>query len=176
MWGTAGWDDLIPDCDQAMEVFAAYGLAAFESAGLEESIVLLLAIEAMVSGADRGSDEMRELMNTRRRKTLGQLLSEAKATQLMPDEVIDRFSEALVDRNWLIHRFHRELIPEVVDPVRLASLVARLRGMREQFVQTGSLAHSLIEDRLTQQNVDIAELESETHSLLRRIQEGWPVV
>lgn len=172
MWGTASWDDLIPDPDQATEVFAAYGLAAFESAALEESIVLLLAIEALASGVGRGSDEMRELMGTRRSKTLGQLLGEARDARLMPAEVVACFSEALEDRNWLIHQFHRELIPEVVNPMRLASLVARLQSMREQFVETGGLAHRLIDERLTQHNVDLAALESETQSLLRRIAEG----
>lgn len=173
MWGTARWSDLVPDTDVAMHLFAVYGLAVFESAGLEESIVLLLAIQAMEAGVDRGSEEMRELLTSRRQRTLGRLLGEAGREGLLPGEVVDRFTDALAERNWLIHHFQRELIPEIVDPGRIDALLARLDNMRKRFVETGAMANSLMDERLSQQGTDLHSLEDQAWALVRQLQQEW---
>jgi hypothetical protein len=170
---TVSWDDIIPDSDRAEELFAVFGLTVFESAALEESIVLLMAVSALADRSQRGSGELRTLMTSKRRQTMGTLLKEVRRTRLIPAEVIDRFDDALRDRNWLVHHFHRDAFPQIVSPAGLVALVARLHEMRERFVDAGSVAHALVEERLSAHGVNPTEIERDTKALLLQVKQDW---
>jgi hypothetical protein len=164
-------DWLVNDKDCA-ELFQWYGLAVFESAGLEESLVQLIAVSSCSSPGDRGTTVLRSLMDRCRKQTLGSLLKEAKKTLDLPQELADQFDAALLKRNWLVHDFYRYCVTEIVNDQRREDLFQELRRLKDLFAQLDERAIEETHKRLRQRGFSPDGIQSETESYLLAIKEG----
>lgn len=161
--------DLYPSDDEARELFAQYGVTVYDSAGLEEAFVLLFATDVLGDTYRPGSAEMRKLMDSRRRQTLGRLLLDAKDALGLPTDVVRDLSAALEDRNWLIHTFHRETLPDIVNAERRARLVTRLQKMQVRFAQLSDLLMDRVRSGLREKGASPEAIDRETQALLEAI-------
>jgi hypothetical protein len=93
-----------------LEVYTQFGIAAELAQGLEVDAgnVALAYLAVFVDTGKVTPDQtewFRSLMEDLNRKTLGQLLRSIKKLATYGDEVLETVDEALVKRNYLMHRF-----------------------------------------------------------------------
>jgi hypothetical protein len=93
-----------------LEVYIQFGIAAELAQGLEvDAGNVALAYLALFFDADKITPDqtewVRSLTEDLNRKTLGQLLRSIKNIATHGDEILKAWDEALVKRNYLMHRF-----------------------------------------------------------------------
>lgn len=162
-------DSIYPTDEACAELFKWFGWAVFEAAGLEEALVLLIAIDSCPSPSGRGSPALRELIDHRRTQTFGSLLKEVKASLGLPDPLVDEFNAALVERNRLIHNFHRDCLPEMVNEWRRRELFRKLREAKNRFATLHEKAMDEINHRLRDRGFSPDDIRERTEALLGSI-------
>jgi hypothetical protein len=169
--GSGSVDGLFND-QECGEMFRLYGWAVFESAGLEEALVLLIAVSSCTSPHDRGTAVIRSLMDRCRKQTLGSILKEARSSLNLPTDLVDQFESALVKRNWLVHRFTGYSVTEMVHPIRRQALFQRLRELRDLFAELHQRAMDEMHDRLRQRGFSPEDIHRETEEYLVAINQS----
>ena len=93
------------------DLFRAYGKAAMSAAGLEQCLVLVLALQRAHGESD--SVFSRE-HNNLRKMTLGPLLQAAKNELEYRGDPTDVFNQILECRNWLVHKVPSDTLGFVI--------------------------------------------------------------
>ena len=102
--------DVIPDipADQ-LDVYTQFGIAAEMAQCVVDASNLALAYIAAFVNTDEITPELAEwflaIEEDLNRKTLGQLLRSVKQFATYGDEILETMDEALIKRNYLMHRF-----------------------------------------------------------------------
>ncbi len=97
--------DLDPESEEIKEIYAQYGLAAYQAQCLERSMAILLAVAYGPDPSNITRGQFDELLHSNFKKTLGTLLKLMQKTTSFPEEFESSLSNALVRRNWLIHHY-----------------------------------------------------------------------
>lgn len=90
-----------------VDLYRAYGKAALAAAGLENSLMLLIALKKA-----EGKDDSIFLIEHRKleRKTLGALIRDAKSLSVFTDASDDNLNLILIYRNWMVHNIARDML------------------------------------------------------------------
>ena len=122
--------------ERNQELLAELGLATFVAQAIEYSVVSLLAAAAIRDNREIPREEIRELMDTRRRQTLGPLIKEATASIDLSDDAVRFLEIALPARNWLTHHFYRQFAGAAFSERMAHQALTLLRHARELFEAT----------------------------------------
>ena len=135
----------IPEIDNCCdkEPYAFFGLAAYwaqtlESGALNLAIVLRLPDVNLVT-----QDLFEELYSELTRKTLGQLLSQAKKAIDISEANIKYLDEALELRNILTHHYFREHAEDFVSEVGRQEMKEELQGIISKFKNADKILDSI---------------------------------
>lgn len=95
-----------PDYDDPKEPYAFFGLAAYFAQCFDQSLVLLLVAEDFLNHrTPRNRGALDELFSKLDRKTMGQLIKQARKRIRIDKSIEEMLNEVLDKRNYLMHRF-----------------------------------------------------------------------
>lgn len=142
----------------AKQFLAEFGLAVFDAQGLEYGLVTLFAATESIDPA-KANEDLQALMDTRFKKTMGQLIREATKSLSLPTEVVEALESALKARNWLAHHFYREFAPAVYDSALTMAALERVWSARRLFRIASDSVHEIVVERLGTTGLSETEIE-----------------
>ncbi|HCG9944403.1 TPA: hypothetical protein NJ896_004613, partial [Vibrio parahaemolyticus] len=109
-----------------MDLYREYGKAALAAAGLENKLILLIALHrSEIQGDEIFTREYEEL----HRKTLGGLIKEAQKSSIFTESSNDNLKLILEHRNWMVHHIARDMLGYVVQEKGMEKLEYNLREL-----------------------------------------------
>lgn len=132
------------------DLFRAYGKAALYAAGVENNLILVIAlVKSQGHDDDTFSREHKKL----ERKTLGRLIQEAKDISIFSSESYDNLSLILKHRNWMVHNIARESFGFTVQKNGDEKLVRTLDEFSKFFWGASELIYEKITELMEERGV-----------------------
>ena len=107
-----------------MDLYREYGKAALAAAGLENKLILLIALHRTTDQNDEVYTREYEKLH---RKTLGGLIKEAQKSAIFTESSNDNLKLILEYRNWMVHHIARDMLGYVVQEKGMKNLEHNLR-------------------------------------------------
>jgi len=147
--------------DDAKEVFAFFGLAAYYAQVLEQELLLFASMLNLSGQTALTPAVVGELFARLEARTLGQLVREARQLTTIPLEVEVNLSRALRERNRLAHTFFAEHAQEFMSAGGRIRMIDELRAATEQFQAVDRAITALREPLSTRLGItkDVAQRE-----------------
>ena len=120
-------ENLDPKSGQIKEVFAYFGLAAYNAQCLERQVAVTLATRYGPDPTRITKRELEAIYDDLFSKTLGQLVREIKELRQLSKDEEKRLTEALEERNRLIHRYFWERATDFMSEAGRASMIQELQ-------------------------------------------------
>lgn len=162
-----------PDFDDPKEIYAFFGLAAYNASLLEASFInwtVALRLGGMTSATRQDFDSIFEHSEAR---TLGQLLDVTRKLAAVPKNLDRLLAKSLAERNRLIHRFYREHAQNLTHPEGHKVIISELRSMIDLFQRTDSLVTPLYLALWAHFGVDEAIIQEELTESLREVESKY---
>ena len=140
--------DFPDEDDQAREVYAVYGLAAYMAAVLESGLAIDLTMLELISDIRNIKTEAEwqarhdTEMEKAHRLPLGAAIIRFRKKVALSEEASAVLSEALIARNYLIHHFFRDKIEQFYSPIGRARLHETLMSYVELFQRAERMLHA----------------------------------
>ena len=93
------------ESEEVKEVFARYGLAIYQAQCLERQLSMILATKYGPGLTRISGEELDQNLERLFSRTLGHLVREIRMLAELNEEEEERLREALLKRNWLVHRY-----------------------------------------------------------------------
>lgn len=129
-------DDEYDNGTDEKTVYALFGLAIYKANVLEHSLVNLLAFTKIITAREQGEQLIRDPWTQGFKDMMGKLIKRAEAHTSAHPEVIDDLTSSLKRRNFLVHNFWRERIPDIISEAGRVKLCADLKADCRLFTQT----------------------------------------
>lgn len=143
------------------EVFAFFGLAAYHGQVLEQELIIF-AVMLHLSGRTRVTrTDVEALFETFEARTLGRLLREARSLTTIPPDLEGKLTDALGQRNDLVHRFFARRSEDFISDAGRVEMIEELRKATLLFEEVDA-AVTAIREPLSQRlgiSQDIAKKE-----------------
>lgn len=97
------------------EVYAFYGLAAFNAQCAEKALVNFAMGYKLLDSSALNQEEWLELYDGLNSRTFGRLLNQVKKRVELPNELRVHLEETLEKRNWLAHNFFYDFAVHLAD-------------------------------------------------------------
>ncbi len=117
-------------------LYALFGLAIYKANVLEHSLVNVLAITKIVSAREQGERLILDPWAQGFKEMMGKLIKRVAAHTSAYPEVGNDLTNSLKRRNFLVHNFWRERVPETIAEAGRAKLCADLKADCRLFAQT----------------------------------------
>ncbi|MGH2438215.1 hypothetical protein [Vibrio cholerae] len=131
-----------------MDLYREYGKAALAAAGLENKLILLIALYRTTSQNDEIFTKEYEKLH---RKTLGSLIKEARASAIFTESSNENLKLILEFRNWMVHHIARDMLGYVVQENGMKNLEHNLREIAVFFNEASEMCwqeiQRIIKDR-----------------------------
>ncbi|TQQ54211.1 hypothetical protein [Vibrio cholerae] len=131
-----------------MDLYREYGKAALAAAGLENKLILLIALHRTTSQNDEIFTKEYEKLH---RKTLGGLIKEARASAIFTESSNENLKLILEFRNWMVHHIARDMLGYVVQENGMKNLEHNLREIAVFFNEASEMCgqeiQRIIKDR-----------------------------
>lgn len=111
------------------EVFAFYGLAAFNAQCAEKSLVNFAMAYKLLDESALSQEQWLELYDGFNSKTFGRLLGQVKNRVELPSELIDHLNISLQKRNWLAHDFFYDYAVDFSDEDGRKDMINELQSL-----------------------------------------------
>ena len=154
-----------PEGNDAKEVFAFYGLAAYYGQVLEKGIIIMLVV-LRSAGIPMTQGQVDDLFVKYDRRTLGWLLKEARSLVAISLDVEKVLDEALMMRNELIHHFFAEHSAAFKTEIGSEEMIEELRRMTALFREADNAIDSIYEPILRRAGIDEERIQMEAEALL----------
>ncbi|MCH7700769.1 MAG: hypothetical protein IID37_03685 [Planctomycetes bacterium] len=130
--GNEKWEVPTPDGDQAKEVYAFFGLAAYTAQVVEAALLNLLVGLELARQPTISRQQFEQAFDQADKKTLGQLLRKIGSQVPLGADVESVLGEALDARNYLCHRFFGDHAEDFLSAVGRREMIAELRELTEK--------------------------------------------
>ena len=139
------------------DLYRAYGKAALSAAGLENQLILLIALIRSIDDTDeKFSNEYKKL----ERKTLGSLIREAKESSIFSEESDKNLGLILKHRNWMVHHIARDTLGFILQKGGDEILVNTLYEIDKFFLGASEIIHEKIIEMSTQRGIGQEDIEN----------------
>lgn len=130
------WDslkELMPPIDPFAfaEIMGSIGNCLWRIQQLEESVEQYLVAVLHVSGAI-AEGAAQSVLEDKQKRPLGQLVRELGGQASVPETISSRLQAFVANRNWVVHRSHRETYRMLSSQQRRSELDARIAGITEE--------------------------------------------
>ena len=119
--------------EQLREVYAAYGVAAYQAQCVERQLAILLATRYGPDIQRNLREQQDELLETLFQQTLGGLIVTLRESVHVPKSVEARLRDAQAKRNWLVHNYYWERVGHLLSDSGRRSMAQELHTMAEEF-------------------------------------------
>lgn len=126
------WEVPTPDGDQAKEVYAFFGFAAYTAQVVEAALLNLLVGLDLAGQPAISREQFEQAFDQADRKTLGQLLRKIALQTALGSDVESVLGEALDARNYLCHRFFGDHAEDFLSAAGRREMIAELRELTEK--------------------------------------------
>ena len=134
------------------------GMASFQAQSLEHSLVSLYASTFILENS-KWDLEVREIMDSRYKNTLGRLIRDAEKKLSIPKELAVHLEKALIERNWVTHHFFREYGAVGMSKKLLREATERLEELWPYFEHVASLVNELVIQRRVESGITREQVE-----------------
>jgi hypothetical protein len=132
------------------DLYRAYGKAALSVAGLENNLILLIALIRSIDKSDEiFSIEYKKL----ERKTLGALINEAKKSSAFSKESDNNLDLILKYRNWMVHHIARDTLGFILQKDGDEMLVNNLYEIDKFFHDASEMVYEKTVELSTQRGI-----------------------
>lgn len=118
-----------PEYDDPKELWAFYGLTAYQAQLLEQSLISLAAVLQLPEPHVLTREAFEEVFDDLNRKTLGKLIGAAKKLGPLPNGAEALLMEALEKRNYLVHHFFRTHDEDLISETGRCEMINELRDL-----------------------------------------------
>jgi hypothetical protein len=160
-----------PSVEEASALISAYGLALFQAAAVEFSLISLLAVAELTPGDPSSAVTAQATVRSKSKLTFGQLLNEVRRAGLVT-ALEDQLGAAVEDRNWLSHRFYPEVARLTASPRNRPALTAALRRLSAGFTSLDAQLQAILAGVLRSRGLSEAALRSRAEALLSHLAES----
>lgn len=147
------------EVDENNKLLSLLGLALFQAQALEYSIVSLFAINK-ISIDGKWTIEVRNLMDSKYKQTLGKLLNDVSKKVDFDSSLKTKLYEALELRNWIVHRFFREFGSSGLSNQLRSKAITKLYKIAFFFEQVSDEITSINIELMQQSGRSIDEIEN----------------
>ncbi len=154
-----------PEGNGVKEVYAFYGLAAYLGQVLEKGIVNMLVVFRS-AGIPITQEQVDDLFVKYNRRTLGQLLQDARSLAAISLDVQKVLDEALMKRNRLIHHFFAEHSAAFMTESGSEEMIEELRGMAALFQEADNAIDSIYRPIMRRAGIDEEWIQREAEVLI----------
>lgn len=127
--------------ERAQELLAQLGLAILNAQAVEYGLVSLLAAAAVRDNREVPGEQIRALMDTRFKQTMGRLLTDTARSVGLSADSAESLTVALDARNWLAHHFYRQFALAAFDERLRQRALALLGHARQIFERAQAVLH-----------------------------------
>lgn len=113
-----------------MDLYREYGKAALAAAGLENKLMLLIALHRSTNKSDEFFNKEYEKIN---RKTLGGLIRVAQKSSIFTENSNANLNLILEHRNWMVHNIAQDMLGYLVQDNGMKNLEHNLREISAFF-------------------------------------------
>jgi hypothetical protein len=107
------------------------GAALYDSQAFEQGLIYLLYLLSKLEGTeDLEQRSIEDILENKKKKTAGQIIGILKKHVSLTAEVEGILSDALDERNFIIHRFFTDNIERILDPKEIDNLVNDIKKRR----------------------------------------------
>lgn len=156
--------DLSDDGAQQKEVYARYGLAAYQAQVFDHGLVNLLAFATRVE-SDIPVERIDELWDKYFRKTSGQLVSNAESENRLGAADIDLCRNAVSERNRLVHHFFRDHAEDFLAVRGRQRMVDDADEIRDLLLSADQACDRVLKRLLARAGITEAHIESQYQQL-----------
>ena len=160
------------EVEQLREVYAAYGVAAYQAQCVERQLAILLATRYGPDIQRNLREQQEELLETLFQQTLGGLIATLRESVHVPKSVETRLRDAQAKRNWLIHNYYWERVGHLLSDSGRQSMTQELGAMAEEFKELHQhlvrIARNWAEEHGITEDDLYAEIEELAQSALER--------
>jgi hypothetical protein len=160
-----------PSEAEANALVSAYGLALFQAAAVEFSLVSLLAVAELSPGNPSSAAAAQAMAYSSSKLTFGQLLKEVRRAGLAPG-IDAQLGEAVEGRNWLAHRFYPEAARQTASPRERPVLIATLRRLSGLFSSLDAQLQGILNTTMQDRGLSVKALRSRAEALLDHLAES----
>lgn len=122
-----------PDDCNPKEVFAFFGLASYHVQVLEKCLVIMV-LAFRCKGLHITRREFDSLYAENSMKTFGQLLSRARKSNSIPNDIDSILEDALRKRNWLIHHYFADRAVQFTTEIGRRQMLDELQSLIRIFM------------------------------------------
>lgn len=119
----------VPEYDDPKELWAFYGLTAYEAQLLEQSLINLAAVLQLPEPHALTREAFEEMFSALNRRTPGKLIHATKKLGPFPDGAEAQLMEALEKRNYLVHHFFRTHDEDLMSETGRRQMIDELRDL-----------------------------------------------
>ena len=154
--------------EQLHEVYSSIGAAVWHFQFLEDVLVTYLTMRLKLKRPIT-PEKAQAILAAERRKTLGMLITEAKASQLVQGDLAEAVAVLLDERNWLIHRSMHECNDGLYAGFGFEAFLVRVHTLRERAIELKKRLYSDTEAWRGGQGVDLHRVEATAAAQVRRM-------
>jgi hypothetical protein len=152
--------------DQAKEIFAHFGLAAYNSQCLERGLAILLTTVYRDQKHQITQKQYDDLLSSNFRKTLGALVSDLRRKTYVAPTLLTDLEETLELRNQIIHRFFWDHAVDFTQLEGRSRMLTQLQQATSKFDQMNSKLNEIVMDWANKYGIDEEFLLLYTHEFL----------
>jgi hypothetical protein len=143
----------------ARDVYAHFGLALYEAQVLEHGLANAMSVAAIAAGRLPTREDYDAFLLEKFERTLGGLIKDLGGHVEIDPSLQGLLQVALLQRNWLAHRYFRERSEVFVTRHGCESMIAELQAAQELFEQADAALTSAVSEfaakiGITQESVD----------------------
>lgn len=127
------------DEDNHKDVCAHFGLTIYYAQVLEHGIVNAMVICKLSQGSSFTGSDVDPFMDNQFQKTLGKLIKNLRKIMPISHELESSLFTALNKRNWLVHKYFRERVPDNLTYKGRQKMISELEEAKEYFIKVDNM-------------------------------------
>lgn len=127
------------DEDNHKDVCAHFGLTIYYAQVLEHGIVNAMVVCKLSQGSSFTGSDVDPFMDNQFQKTLGTLIKNLRKLMPISQELENSLSTALNKRNWLVHKYFRERVPDNLTYEGRQKMISELEEAKDFFIKVDKM-------------------------------------
>jgi len=153
------------------EFYYTLGKATWFLQHMEDGLCTFIAL-AQHSDSQVSPEEAYTYLAKTRRKTLGTIVGEALARQIIPKGLDERLSNLVEERNWMIHRSMHENSAHLLDDLKRRELIDRITSIYAKAQHVAKQVSEVLYTWCRARGIDEARVERMTQLQMRMRMNG----
>jgi len=149
------------------ELCRQVGCVVLQAQLIESSLALYLATSLRLEKSE-AMERVRGALEAANKQTIGALLQDIRKQFPLPSDLADRVWRLKDERNWLIHRLHRENESAIYSPDGATAVFDRIGAIAREIVAVLTDLDGIGDSMMTRHGIDLAKVRQRAEASLQR--------